>query len=260
MHKQLDASKIADKKFGQNFLKDSSVLEQIIEAIPNDNLPIAEIGAGLGDLTRQLLKVGQVRAYEVDKRLCEYLKNEFKEPLKNGSLELVCRDILKQSGSLLESSYSLVANLPYYIATNIVLNALRDINCKRIIVMVQKEVAQKFSAKSGDRNFGSLAVLSQSVADVKLLFEVPKEAFVPPPKVTSAVLHIEKHSSLNDKSFEDFLKTAARQPRKRLLKNLSASYSKELLESVFNELKIDFNTRAHQLELPKYHQLYKLLK
>jgi len=260
MYKNSDAAKIADKKFGQNFLKDESILNKIIEAIPNDKLPIVEIGPGLGDLTRQLLRVGQVRAYEVDKRLCEYLKNEFKEPIQNGQLELICKDILKQKGSLFDKEYSLVANLPYYIATKIILNALRDKNCKRLLVMVQKEVAEKFAAKAGSKNFGSLALLTQSVAKAELLFEVPKEAFVPPPKVTSAILYIEKQNSLEDKGFEEFLSIATKQPRKTLIKNLSASYDKNKLLALFEKYGIKNSARAHELELSKYHQIYKELK
>jgi len=251
---------IANKKFGQNFLKDSSILNKIIEAIPNDGLPIVEIGPGLGDLTKQLLKVGQVRAYEVDKRLYKYLQNEFKEPLSNGDLELICKDILEHNGSLLDTSYSLVANLPYYIATAIVLNALRDKNCKRIIVMVQKEVADKFSATYGNRNFGSLAVLSQSVAEVKTLFEVSKKAFVPQPKVTSAILYIEKSVSLDDKKFEEFLHIATKQPRKTLYKNLSTFYDKEQLLKLYEKLELKQSVRAHELKLSKYHHIYQELK
>jgi len=252
-------AKIADKRFGQNFLKDSTILNRIIEAIPNDGLPLVEIGPGLGDLTKQLLKVGRVRAYEVDKRLCEYLKNEFKKPIENGALELICKDILKHNGSLIDSEYSLIANLPYYIATNIILNALRDSNCKRVMVMVQKEVAQKFAAPLKSKNFGSLAILSQSIADVQILFEVPKEAFLPPPKVTSAILYIEKRDSLKDKNFEEFLRIATKQPRKTLYKNLSSLYDKELLLKLFEELEIKQSTRAHELELSKYHHIYKKL-
>ncbi len=255
-----DAAKIADKKFGQNFLKDSSVLEKIIEAMPKDGLPIVEIGPGLGDLTRQLIRVGNVRAYEVDKRLCEYLHKEFEEPLKSGRLELICKDILAHDGSLQESQYSLVANLPYYIATKIILNALHDKHCKRIMVMVQKEVAQKFAAKSGEREFGSLSILAQSVADVELLFDVPPEAFVPPPKVTSAILYIEKKSSLEDKGFEEFLKVATKQPRKTVIKNLSTIYSKAELLKLFEEFGLKPTLRSHEIELSIYHQLYKELK
>jgi 16S rRNA (adenine1518-N6/adenine1519-N6)-dimethyltransferase len=255
-----NAAKIADKKFGQNFLKDSSILNKIIEAMPKDGLPIVEIGPGLGDLTRQLLSVGQVRAYEVDKRLCQYLKDEFKEPLNSGNLELVCKDILKQKSSLFEQEYALVANLPYYIATKIILNALRDSNCKRLLVMVQKEVALKFSAKSKDKNFGSLAILAQSVANVELLFDVPPEAFEPQPKVTSAILYIEKLSSLEDLAFEEFLKVAIKQPRKTLIKNLSTKYDKNILSSIFKKLNIKSTARAHELELSVYHHLYQELK
>jgi len=253
-------AEIADKKFGQNFLKDGSVLNKIVEAIPNDGLPLVEIGPGLGDLTRQLIKVGHVRAYEVDKRLCEYLKSEFKEPLDDGTLELICKDILKQDGSLYEEEYSLVANLPYYIAIKIVLNALHDSKCKRIMVMVQKEVAQKFAASVGEKEFSSLAILTQSVATARILFDVPPEAFVPPPKVTSAILYIEKSDSLRDLEFESFLKVATKQPRKTLYKNLTTTYDKKLLEGIFERLNIVKTARAHELELSIYHHLYKELK
>jgi 16S rRNA (adenine1518-N6/adenine1519-N6)-dimethyltransferase len=262
MYKSLgeNAQNIADKRFGQNFLKDESVLNKIIEAKPNDGLPIVEIGPGLGDLTRQLLKVGRVRAYEVDKRLCEYLKDEFKEPINSGNLELMCKDILEHSGSLYEEEYSLIANLPYYIATKIVLNALHDSNCKNIIVMVQKEVAKKFAAKVGEREFSSLSILAQSVGEAKILFDVAPTAFVPPPKVTSAILYIEKFDTLKDLEFEQFLKVATKQPRKTLYKNLSTSYNKELLKSLFLTLNIKSSARPHEVELSIYHHLYKELK
>jgi len=262
MYKDLnkDAHKIATKKYGQNFLKDKTVLNKIIKAMPKDNLPIVEIGPGLGDLTRQLIEVGRVKAYEVDKRLCEYLLNEFEEPIKQGRLELICKDILKVKDSLHQEPYKLVANLPYYIATNIILNALKDKNCKDILVMVQKEVALKFCAKQKDRNFGSLAILAQSVANVNMLFEVAPQAFVPPPKVTSAVLHLQKRASLNDEKFEDFLKIATKQPRKTLIKNLSASYDKEILISFFEKLKLSLTARPHEISLSDYHQLYNLIK
>ncbi len=256
-----NAAKIADKRFGQNFLQDKMVLKKIIEAMPNDQRDIVEIGPGLGDLTRQLIQVKEyIKAYEVDKRLCEYLKNEFKEAITSGRFELVCKDIMQQSGSLHKKEYHLIANLPYYIATNIILQALHDSNCKTILVMVQREVAQKFAAKPGEKNFGSLAILSQSIAKVEHLFDVPPEAFAPPPKVTSAILKIEKRKSLTDKRFEDFLRIATKQPRKTLYKNLSASYEKTFLKELFERLGIALNTRPHELELSVYHHLYNHIK
>ena len=255
----VDAAKIADKKFGQNFLKDSSIVDKIVEAMPKDGLPIVEIGPGLGDLTRQLIRVGYVRAYEVDKRLCDYLKSEFQEPIKSGRLELICKDVLESGESLYEGKYSLIANLPYYIATKIILNALHDKQCKTILVMVQKEVAQKFAAECGSKEFGSLAILAQSVADVEILFDVPPEAFVPPPKVTSAILSIKKRSSLEDRGFEEFLKVITQQPRKRAIKNLSTHYAKERVVELFTHLGLKPTLRPHEIELSKYHQLYKEL-
>ncbi len=252
-------SSFAQKKYGQNFLKDETFLEKIIEARPKNNLPIVEIGPGLGDLTRRLIQVGRVRAYEVDKRLYEYLLKKFQSPIIEGRLELIQKDILTHSGSLLEEAFVLIANLPYYIATTIILNALRDENCKDILVMVQKEVAQKLSAQVGQKEFTSLAILTQSVADAKILFEVPPSAFVPSPKVDSAFIHIKKRANLCDKNFEKFIKEATKQPRKKLIKNLSTSYAKEKLQKLFEKLNIPLTARPHEVEVSAYHQIYKEL-
>jgi len=201
-------AEFASKKFGQNFLKNDIYLHKIIQAMPNDDLKVAEIGPGLGDLTKELVKVRNVTAFEVDKRLCEHLTTEFEEPIKNGNFELRCGDVLErwESGSLLDEPYHLVANLPYYIATNIILKAFKDEHCQSILVMVQKEVAVKFAASVKQKEFSALSVLAASVGKATLCFEVEPEAFVPPPNVTSAVLLIEKNQSQDDEKFEAFLK------------------------------------------------------
>ena len=258
MNKIKNLSTFANKRFGQNFLKSDHIIKQIIQSIPNDNLPVAEIGPGLGDLTTELINVRNVTAFEVDKRLCEHLQTKFDEPLRQGSLEIKCGDVLKswESGELLEEEYHLVANLPYYIATNIILKALKDKHCQSILVMVQKEVAQKFSAQTGDRAFSSLSVLTQRVGEAELLFDVGAENFVPPPKVTSAILLIRKNRSEDDKGFEDFLKIAFKQPRKKLSKNLSTHYPKDNIEALFLQLDIKENLRPHEATTFIYHHLY----
>ena len=250
------------KRFGQNFLIDSSVISKIILAIPNNQIDIVEIGPGLGDLTQELIKARRVIAYEVDERLCEYLKVEFKDKIASNQLELKCGDVLEywKNGSLSSSSYYLVANLPYYIATNIILKALEDRNCKGLLCMVQKEVAIKFSSDSGDREFGSLSIIAQSCGDAEVVFDIPPEAFNPAPKVTSSILKIEKSSSFLRDGFEEFLKVAFSQPRKKLLKNLSSSYKKESLDRVFKKLSLDKSLRPHQVETRSYHLIYKELK
>jgi 16S rRNA (adenine1518-N6/adenine1519-N6)-dimethyltransferase len=255
-------SEFASKKFGQNFLKDSRYIHQIIQAMPKDDLKVAEIGPGLGDLTKELLKARNVTAFEVDKRLCEHLPKEFKEYIDNGSFELKCGDVLEhwEEGSLLDEPYHLVANLPYYIATNIILKAFKDPHCHSVLVMVQKEVADKFSASVTQKEFSSLSVLAQSVGEAKVCFEVPSEAFVPPPKVTSAVLLITKNRSFDDEKFEAFLKIAFSQPRKKLAKNLSSVFSKDSVAKSFDTVGIEPNLRPHEVETSKYHRLYNELK
>jgi len=255
-------SEFASKRFGQNFLKSDIYLQKIVQAMPNDTLTVAEIGPGLGDLTKELLGVKNVVAFEVDKRLCEHLNYKFEKPKTDGKFELICGDVLERwSGkSLLDEPYHLVANLPYYIATNIILKAFKDENCQSILVMVQKEVALKFSAKVGDREFSSLSVLASNVGEATLCFEVEAEAFVPPPNVTSAVLFIDKHSSKDDEKFERFLKIAFRQPRKKLIKNLSSSFNKEIINQLFNRLELDTNLRPHETMTSTYHHIYNELK
>ena len=250
----------AKKKFGQNFLKDESVLAKIIESMPNNENKIAEIGPGLGDLTKFLVNVKSVEAFEVDTELCALLQEKFDKELKSGQLHLHCGDVLEAwQENLLNERYDLVANLPYYIATNIILRALADAKCENILVMVQLEVAQKFCAASGEKDFGALSVIAQSVADCKITQIVPPSAFDPAPKVNSAVMLLSKRDSRSDEKFEQFLKVCFKQPRKTLLKNLSLAYDKKELTKLFETLNFKPTIRPHELTTDDYHQLYTLL-
>jgi 16S rRNA (adenine1518-N6/adenine1519-N6)-dimethyltransferase len=251
----------ASKRFGQNFLKNQVYIEKIIQAMPNDSLPIVEIGPGLGDLTQALVRAKDVTAFEVDKRLCEHLTQTFSEPIRQGVLTLKCGDAIEhwEQDGLLDEPYHLVANLPYYIATNLILKALHDPQCQSILTMVQKEVARKFAAQPKQREFSALGVLADSVGEATLCFEVEPEAFVPPPKVTSAVLSIVKHHSLEERGFEDFLKVAFSQPRKKLSKNLSGRYAKDKITEVFRDLQLQDTLRPHETATSIYHQIYNAL-
>lgn len=255
-------SQFANKRFGQNFLKSDYYIHQIIQSMPNDYNRVVEIGPGLGDLTKELVRVRNVTAFEVDKRLCEHLQAEFSEALKIGNLTLNCGDVLErwEEKSLVDEPYHLVANLPYYIATNIILKAFKDPHCQSILVMVQKEVAVKFAAEPTQKEFSALGVLAQTVGKAHICFDVPPEAFIPPPKVTSAVLMIEKEKTEDDENFEVFLRVAFAQPRKKLSKNLSVSFSKDNIEQLFSSLGIDPNIRPHEAETSIYHHLYKVFK
>lgn len=266
----------AKKKFGQNFLIDESVKSKIIQAMPNDLLPVVEIGPGLGDLTQKLLQSGKLlSAFEIDLELCGVLKRKFNSEIASKQLTLVCSDVLEQwrGDSLLDQEYHLVANLPYYVATNIILKALGDPRCRSVLVMVQKEVAKKFASQVGDKNFSSLAILANSIANVEVLFDVGSDSFDPPPKVTSAVLRMVKTKEfvqnkkdgifLDTDEFEEFkrfLKEAFKAPRKTLTKNLQNRYEKSLLLEFLDEFDLSCSVRPHQLSIDSYHLLFNKLK
>jgi len=252
---------VAKKKFGQNFLKDQAVLQKIVEAMPKNANRIAEIGPGLGDLTKYLVDVKGVTAFEVDTDLCKHLEHEFQKEITTSSLTIRCGDVLENWQSvLLDEPYDLVANLPYYIATNIILRALADPQCDNMLVMIQREVAEKFSASPGEKNFGALSIIAQSIATANIVLSVPPEAFEPPPKVDSAVLLLQKTASRNDAVFEAFLKTAFTQPRKTLHKNLSSRYVKAEVKATLEMLGLPPSIRPHQVETSDYHQLYTILE
>jgi 16S rRNA (adenine1518-N6/adenine1519-N6)-dimethyltransferase len=251
---------VAKKKFGQNFLKDESVLRKIVEAMPKNENKLVEIGPGLGDLTKFLVDVKSVEAFEVDTDLCKLLQSEFKEEIATKRLRIHCGDVLEAwKSALVDEPYDLVANLPYYIATNIILKALADPMCKNILVMVQLEVAEKFCATAGEKVFGSLGIIAQSVGASKIVVKVPPTAFDPQPKVDSAVFLIEKTSDRSDKEFEDMLRVAFSQPRKTLMKNLSVKYEKTTLQEAFEKLNLTHTIRPHQVDTKDYHQLYKII-
>jgi len=254
-------SVVAKKKFGQNFLKDETVLQKIIEAMPKNDNKIVEIGPGLGDLTKYLVDVKSVEAFEVDTDLCKLLQSEFKEEIATKRLHINCGDVLQAWKSILvDEPYDLVANLPYYIATNIILKALADPMCKNILVMVQLEVAEKFCAEAGEKVFGSLGIITQSVGSSHIVVKVPPTAFEPPPKINSAVFLIQKKKDRSDKDFEDMLRVAFKQPRKTLMKNLSSTYEKTELLEAYEELGFIQTIRPHQVSTSDYHQLYKKIK
>ena len=251
-------SVVAKKKFGQNFLKDETVLQKIIQAMPKNDNKIVEIGPGLGDLTKYLVDVKSVEAFEVDTDLCKLLQSEFKKEINTKRLHINCGDVLQAwKSALVDEPYDLVANLPYYIATNIILKALADPMCKNILVMVQLEVAEKFCADAGEKVFGSLGIITQSVGSSHIVVKVPPTAFEPPPKIDSAVFLIAKKKNRSDKDFEDMLRVAFSQPRKTLIKNLSSKYEKSQLLEVFKELDLIQTIRPHQVSTSNYHQLYK---
>jgi 16S rRNA (adenine1518-N6/adenine1519-N6)-dimethyltransferase len=241
------------KRFGQNFLKDKYYLTRIVEAMPDGERPVVEIGPGLGDLTEKLLeKRGEVLAYEIDRELCPRLRERFP------NLQLRCGDALKiweEEGHLAPTEYDIVSNLPYYIATKLILRGLGDPLVRGMVVMVQKEVADKFLAKPGDRNYSPLAILAESVGEVERVVNVPPGAFFPPPKVESSVLRFQKRKESYDPKFAQFLRIAFQNPRKTLRKNLAAIAPNLELE----RFGLSPNLRPHQVDSSTFFQLFSAL-
>ncbi|RZV19561.1 16S rRNA (adenine(1518)-N(6)/adenine(1519)-N(6))-dimethyltransferase RsmA [Aliarcobacter butzleri] len=255
----------AKKQYGQNFLKDSTILDKIIQSMPNNNNHIVEIGPGLGDLTKNLVKYKDLTAYEVDTDLIGILKSKFAIEIEKGNLKLIHTDVLEawdKLKNLHDGKYDLIANLPYYIATNIILRAFEDELCEHIIVMVQKEVAEKFTAKTNDKEYSSLGIITELISiNSKILFDVPAEAFDPPPKVTSSILYIKKDISKSlDKDFNKFLKACFIQPRKKLSKNLTTIFDKNIIFEIYKELNINDNVRPHEVSSSLYSQMYTKVK
>lgn len=201
----------------------------------------------------------RIFGYEIDSDLIPILKAKFQKQLNEKRLVLHCEDASLRR-NLCESDYILVANLPYYIATHLILQALEDDFCTEILVMVQKEVALKFCAKSGESDFCALSILSALCAKREFLFEIPPQAFKPQPKVDSAVILMKKfRRNLADfYGFKAFLKDCFKAPRKQLLVNLKP-FKAQILP-VFLKRNLAQNARAHELCVDDLLEIYEKIK
>ncbi len=255
----------ANKNFGQNFLIDENVVENIVMSSEvNKNDLVIEIGPGLGTLTSLLLeKAGKVICVELDKKMLEILNDRFS--LYN-NFELINDDILKVDLKALISNNSqfenvkVVANLPYYITTPIIMKLLENkLDLRSITVMVQKEVAQRLVETPSGKDTGAITYSINYYTDPELVLDVSKDSFIPSPKVDSAVIKLNilkqpKIQVTNEELFFKVIKCAFMQKRKTLVNSLSNSgiSSKETLENILNELGIDTRIRAEQLSLEQF--------
>ena len=259
----------ANKALGQNFLINANVIENIIESsnIKREDLVI-EIGPGLGTLTKYLLeKAGRVICVELDKRMIDILKDRFKN---FDNLEILNQDILEVNLNELinkeKEKYNLqnvkvVANLPYYITTPIIMMLLeQELNLDSITVMIQKEVADRLIAIPGKKNTGAITYTIYYYAETEEILEVPNSSFIPAPEVTSKVikLKLRKEKPIQVKNEElmfKIIKLAFSQRRKTLVNSLVNSKifsSKEEAEKILKEIKLDKNIRAEKLSLQDF--------
>lgn len=256
----------AKKKFGQNFLVDENVLDNIVNGsdIASEDVVI-EIGPGLGNLTEKLLeKAEKVIAFEIDKDMCEILENRFQNV---SNFILLNEDVLKVDIKEVLNKYKvenekvkLVANLPYYITTPIMFKIFENTNCiDSMTIMVQKEVADRIVAKTKSKDYGVLTINTKFYGEATKLFDVPNNAFVPAPNVTSAVVKIaiwQRYSVSNKETLFKLVKASFAQRRKKLINSLENSnvfdVTKTELKSILENNGITENARAEEIELETY--------
>ncbi len=243
------------KSLGQNFLIDSNVINKIISSVnANKDDLIIEIGPGRGDLTKELVKITKVIAIEIDKELKPYLNG-----IKNA--EIVYDNFLDIDLDKLISGYKyndiyIVANIPYYITTPIIKKIIDSkINFKEIIIMVQKELADRFTSLPGDSEYNGLTIFLSYYFDIKKLFLVNKKAFLPVPKVESMVIKLEgKKERLairNYEHFERLVKTSFLHRRKTLKNNLKM-YDLNKINTSLQALNYSLNNRPQDISLEAY--------
>lgn len=264
----------ANKRLGQNFLINDNAIQEIVNAagISAEDL-IIEIGPGLGTLTSKLLeKAGKVIAVELDENMIKILKDRFK---LYENFILINEDILKiDLKKLIEENLNdlknvkIVANLPYYITTPIIMKLLEDrLNINSITVMVQKEVADRIAEKPGEKLSGAITYSVNYYAIPEKVTLVGKESFIPSPEVDSEVikLNIRKEPPVkvdNEEMFFKLIKVSFMQRRKTLLNALTNSgliTNKEKLKQVLEKMNLDLNIRGEKLTLEQYAKLANLI-
>ncbi|PKL72591.1 ribosomal RNA small subunit methyltransferase A [Candidatus Kuenenbacteria bacterium HGW-Kuenenbacteria-1] len=252
------------RQAGQNFLIDKNILNKIIQVaeLKKDDV-ILEIGAGFGVLTRELAgRVKKVIAVELDKRLVVALKEELKN-FKN--IVLINKDILKIQNlelKIINNKYKIVANVPYNITSAILRKFLSEelIRPSEMILLIQKEVAERIIAKPGQMSLLSISV--QFYSQPKIISVVSKNSFWPAPKVNSAIIKLNLNKQFNieiEKDFFDLVRAGFSSRRKQLKNNLKKIKirSKKTMEKIFEELNFNPMIRAQELSVKDWVELYK---
>lgn len=245
-----------NKKFGQNFIFDTNLLNAIVDdAGVDENTVVLEIGCGAGTLTRAIAKKAKkIVGYEIDQNLKPILDENLAD-LNN--VEIVFGDIMEQKMSEIESrlgeDYVLIANLPYYITTPIIFKFLEEAkSLKRLVIMVQLEVAERLTAKPNTPNYGAITAQIDYRANTKITRVVKRNMFTPAPNVDSAVVRIdfvEKYSVVDEKTLNLVIKSAFQMRRKTLANNLKNTFgfSADECDKILMISGIDSTTRGEVL-------------
>lgn len=277
--KRANSGNARKPRLGQNFLADVGAAEQIVDALGDvSNSVVVEIGPGKGALTQVLARrARQLIAVEVDRMMSTELRFRYRlqpqvEIIEADVLKLDFRTVLNRTigplndlRPLKPSRARVVGNLPYYITSDILLRLFEfheqfDV----IVIMVQREVADRIAARPGTRDYGVLSATAQLYTKVENLFTLPPEAFTPPPKVHSSVLRMTvsprfAELQVDPAKFIAFLKTAFAMKRKTLLNNLKKDYPEEIVRSSLKQAGVRADVRAEALQLETSAQIFRNL-
>lgn len=258
------------KKFGQNFLIDSHVLDKIIRAADiSKEDGVLEVGPGIGTMTQYLCEnAGRVLCVEIDKALLPILEYTLAD---YDNVNVINGDILKQDIWELARKYNdgkpfkVVANLPYYITTPIIMGFLEnDSPISSITVMVQKEVAERMQAEPGTKAYGALSLAVQYYSKPYLAANVPMNCFMPRPNVASAVISLERYDeppvkTKDEKLMFELIRASFQVRRKTLWNGIkisnSLNYTREEIEKVLTDIGLDVNVRGETLNLAQFAEL-----
>lgn len=272
-------SNVKKPKLGQNFLSDIGAAEKIVDALGDISQKlVVEIGPGQGALTKTLAKrAGRLIAIELDRLMATELRYNYSrfphvEILEGNILKIDFRTVLHRTigplndlRPLKPSRASVIGNLPYYITSDILLHLFEfHDQFDAMVIMVQREVADRIAAQPGSRDYGLLSATAQLYCRVDNLFTLPPGAFTPPPKVHSSVLRLTvaprfQELNVEPKTFIPFLKVAFAMKRKTLLNNLKALYPSAQIKAALEETAIRPDARAEAMSLDQtarlFHQL-----
>lgn len=250
------------KKYGQNFLTDKNLLNFIVRNsnITNDDV-VLEIGPGAGTLTKAISEnAKKVVSYEIDKDLIPYLEKKF----YNSNVTIINKDIIKAKDqeiikALGTKEYKIIANLPYYITTPIIMKFIEsETPPKSISVMVQKEVAERLTAKPNTKEYGAITAAISLYCSCKIITNVSRNMFIPQPEVDSSVILLEKISRKENidilKNTQKVIHSAFLRRRKTLLNNLMQDFKipRDKLEEILKSLDIDVKIRGEALRVEEF--------
>ncbi len=252
------------KKYGQNFLIDDNIIKKIISSVSLEKEDLViEIGPGSGVLTKELTKKSKVLAYEIDKDL----ENVLSKNVNSNNLTVIWDDFLNRniSEDIKKFSYNklfIVANLPYYITTPIIMKIIEEkLDIEEMIVMVQKEVGDRFSSSPGNKNYGSVTVFLNYYFEIKKLFDVSRSCFYPKPNVDSVIISLKakkKKESVNEEKLFCLIKDSFKFKRKTLKNNLSG-YDLKAIEKLLKDYNFDLSVRAEQIPLEIFIKIANIL-